>query len=95
MAGVIAQFPTIYQTSDDGYTDSEGEEEDVEEGVQEKQEENNWGITPLLIAVAKETMTPLHDIYSWAITEFLYYASYYLEMEQRKIREIKKIQFKK
>lgn len=48
-------------------------------------------MTPLLIAVSKETMTPLHDIYGWAITEFLYYASYIVETEQKKIKELKKI----
>lgn len=51
----------------------------------------SWGLTPLLIAVSKETTTPLHDIYSWAITEFLYYASYIVETEQKKIKELKKI----
>lgn len=55
--------------------------------------ENNfsWGLTPLIIAVAKETMTPIHDIYNWAITEFLYYASYIVETEEKKIKEIKKL----
>lgn len=52
-------------------------------------------MTPLLVTVAKETMTPLHDIYNWAVTEFLYYASYFVETEQRKIRELKKIRLKK
>ena len=51
----------------------------------------SWGLTPLLITVAKETMTPIHDIYNWAITEFLYYASYIVETEQNKIKEIKKL----
>ena len=51
----------------------------------------SWGLTPLLIAVAKETVTPIHDIYNWAITEFLYYASYIVETEEKKIKEIKKI----
>ena len=55
--------------------------------------ENNfsWGLTPLIIAVCKETMTPIHDIYSWSITEFLYYASYVVETEEKKIKEIKKL----
>lgn len=51
----------------------------------------SWGLTPLLITVAKETMTPIHDIYNWAITEFLYYASYVVETEEKKIKEIKKL----
>ena len=55
------------------------------------EESFSWGITPLIIAVAKETMTPIHDIYGWAITEFLYYASYVVETEEKKIKEIKKI----
>ena len=46
---------------------------------------------PLIIAVAKETMTPIHEIYNWAITEFLYYASYIVETEEKKIKELKKI----
>lgn len=51
----------------------------------------SWGLTPLLLAVAKETMTDIHSIYGWAITEFLYYASYIVETEEKKIKEIKKI----
>ena len=51
----------------------------------------SWGLTPLLIAVAKETMTPLHQLYGWSVTEFLYYASYVVETEQNKIKELKKI----
>lgn len=51
----------------------------------------SWGLTPLLIVVAKETVTPIHDIYNWAITEFLYYASYIVEVEEKKLKEIKKI----
>ena len=54
----------------------------------------SWGLTPLLIAVCKETMTPLHQLYGWAITEFLYYASYVVETEEKKIKEIKKIRQK-
>ena len=54
----------------------------------------SWGLTPLLIAVAKETVTPIHDIYNWAITEFLYYASYVVETEEKKLKEIKKIRQK-
>lgn len=51
----------------------------------------NWGLTPLIIAVAKETMTPIHEIYGWSITEFLYYASYIVETEEKKLKELKKI----
>ena len=51
----------------------------------------SWGLVPLIIAVAKETVTPIHDIYNWAITEFLHYASYIVETEEKKIKEIKKI----
>ena len=51
----------------------------------------SWGLTPLLIAVTKETVTPIHDIYNWSVTEFLYYASYIVETEEKKIKEIKKI----
>ena len=51
----------------------------------------SWGLTPLLIAVSKETVTPIHDIYNWSVTEFLYYASYVVETEEKKIKEIKKI----
>jgi hypothetical protein len=52
-------------------------------------------LTGLLIATCKETMTPIHDLYEWAITEFLYYASYIVETEQKKIKEIKKLSNKK
>ena len=51
----------------------------------------SWGLVPIIIAVAKETMTPIHDIYNWAITEFLFYASYIVEVEEKKLKEIKKI----
>ena len=51
----------------------------------------SWGLTPLLIAVAKETVTPIHQLYGWSVTEFLYYASYVVETEQNKIKELKKI----
>lgn len=54
----------------------------------------SWGLVPLIIAVAKETVTPIHEIYNWAITEFLYYASYIVETEEKKIKEIKKIRQK-
>ena len=54
----------------------------------------SWGLTPLLIAVTKETVTPIHDIYNWSVTEFLYYASYVVETEQNKIKELKKIRQK-
>lgn len=48
-------------------------------------------MTPILLSVAKETNTPLHQLYGWAVTEFLYYASYIVETEEKKIRELKKI----
>ena len=51
----------------------------------------SWGLTALIIAVCKETMTPLHQLYSWSITEFLFYASYIVETEEKKIKELKKI----
>ena len=40
--------------------------------------------------VAKETSTPIKDLYDWAITEFLYYATYLLEENDRQIRELRK-----
>ena len=51
----------------------------------------SWGLTPLLIAVSRETVTPIHHLYGWSVTEFLYYASYVVETEEKKIKEIKKI----
>ena len=54
----------------------------------------SWGLTPLLIAVAKETVTPIHQLYGWSVTEFLYYASYIVETEEKKIKELKKIRQK-
>ena len=54
----------------------------------------SFGLTPLLIAVCKETMTPLHQLYGWSVTEFLYYASYIVETEEKKIKELKKIRQK-
>ena len=46
---------------------------------------------PLLIEVAKNTMTPIKDLYDWSITEFLFYASYLIEQNDKQIRELKKI----
>ena len=63
--------------------------------MEESDEGYHWGLTPLLIMVCKETSTPLHDIYGWAITEFLYYATYIVETEQKKLKELKKLKIKK
>lgn len=41
--------------------------------------------------VSKNTVTPIKQIYDWAITEFLYYASYLIEQNDKQIRELKKI----
>lgn len=51
----------------------------------------DWGLTPVLLMVAKETVTPVRQLYGWPVTEFLYYASHIVECEKRKIRELKKI----
>lgn len=44
--------------------------------------------------VAKNTATPIKDIYEWAITEFLYYASYLIEQNEKQLRELRKIRNK-
>ena len=93
---VTSSFPIIYQKTDFEDTSDEGTEEESEKGNEKVDNSNfSWGLTPLLITVCKETITPLHDIYSWAITEFLYYASYIVETEQKKLKEIKKLSNKR
>lgn len=57
--------------------------------------ENPYGLTGLVFAVCKETCSPIKQVYAMAITEFLYYASFITEMEQKKLRELKKIKTKK
>ena len=52
---------------------------------------SQWGLTPLMIEVAKNTITPLREIYDWAITEFLYYCSYLIEDNRKRIADMKKI----
>ena len=89
-------MPLIYEKRDIENTIDEGTEEESEEGVQKTDNSNfSWGLTGLLIAVCKETMTDIHSIYGWAITEFLYYASYIVETEQKKLKEIKKLSNKR
>jgi hypothetical protein len=49
---------------------------------------------PLLFQVAEKTSTPIKSIYDWSITEFLYFATYLLEKNEKEIRELKKIRMK-
>lgn len=44
--------------------------------------------------VSKNTITPIKDLYDWAITEFLFYASYLLEESEKKLKELRKIKNK-
>lgn len=44
-----------------------------------------------MMEVSQKTMTPLREIYDWAVTEFLYYASYLIEDNRKQIAEMKKI----
>ena len=76
-------FPRIF-------TESDQEQGDEKEDKKVKKDDFSWGLTPLLIMVAKETSTPIKDLYDWAITEFLYYATYLLEENDRQIRELRK-----
>lgn len=41
--------------------------------------------------VSQKTMTPMREIYDWAVTEFFWYASYLVEQNQKQIREMKRI----
>ena len=41
--------------------------------------------------VSKNTMTPMREIYDWAVTEFFYYASYLVEQNRKQIAEMRKI----
>lgn len=52
---------------------------------------NQWGCLPLMMEVAQKTVTPIREIYNFAVTEFFYYASYLIEENKRRIAEMKKI----
>ena len=54
-------------------------------------ENNQWGLTPLVIFVCEKTNTSIHELYKWSVMEFLYYASYLIEENNKKIRELKKL----
>lgn len=47
-----------------------------------------------MMAVVQKTMTPLHDVYNWSITEMLYYASYIYEQEQLTVKQMRKARIK-
>ena len=44
-----------------------------------------------MMEVAQKTMTPMREIYDWAVTEFFYYASHLVEDNRKKIADMKKI----
>jgi hypothetical protein len=44
-----------------------------------------------MMEVSQKTMTPMREIYDWAVTEFFYYASYLVEENRKQITEMKKI----
>lgn len=44
-----------------------------------------------MIETSQKTMTPLREIYDWAVTEFFYYASYLVEENRKQINDMKKI----
>lgn len=41
--------------------------------------------------VAQKTITPLREIYDWAVTEFFFYASFLVEQNQRQVKELERI----
>lgn len=44
-----------------------------------------------MMEVAQKTVTPIREIYNFAVTEFLFYASFLIEENKRRIAEMKKI----
>ena len=44
-----------------------------------------------MMEVAQKTMTPIQQIYDFAVTEFFFYASYLVEQNEKQIREMKKL----
>lgn len=44
-----------------------------------------------MMEVAQKTITPLREIYDWAVTEFFFYASFLVEQNQKQLAEMKKI----
>ena len=44
-----------------------------------------------MMEVTQKTITPLREIYDWAVTEFFFYASFLVEQNQKQLAEMKKI----
>jgi hypothetical protein len=44
-----------------------------------------------MMEVAQKTVTPIQQIYDWAVTEFFFYASYLVEQNEKQIREMKRL----
>ena len=90
--GVHSSFPALFNVGGDGW-DEEQESENGTEKEDQKTDTNgfDWGITSLLMEVSQKTITPLKELYDWAVTEFFYYASYLYEQNRKQIAEMKKI----
>lgn len=44
-----------------------------------------------MMEVAQKTVTPMREIYNFAVTEFFWYTSFLIEENKRRIAEMKKI----
>ena len=73
--------------------ENEGNEMEREENTNKNT--NKWGLFPLVMAVVKETATPISDVYNFPITFFLYTSTYIIEENEKKLQEINKIQNKR
>jgi hypothetical protein len=77
--------------------DKEDDKEQEDKETVEKEDDatsqsgSQWGILSLMFEVSQKAMTPLREIYDWAVTEFFYYASYLVEDNRKQIANMKKI----
>jgi hypothetical protein len=81
-------FTSQGDESDEGQEEEKGVEEENEPA---NQNDNIWGITPLILEVSQKTMTPIQQVYDFAVTEFFFYASYLIDENQKKLAEMKKL----
>lgn len=44
-----------------------------------------------MLEVSQKTVTPIHDIYDWPVTEFFYFSTYLIEQQEKQLKELKKI----
>lgn len=80
----------VFPSSGEDIDDTKREDKDEQADNEGNKNNNPYGIIPLLMALASKTMTPIHNIYDWPITEALFMLSYIVDENQKEIRAMKK-----